>query len=58
MPQENEFEANLVDPSEDDGGSKLVDPSEDEGTASAAEQGQEGEIAAPNAMRDGDGPNW
>ncbi len=58
MPQEKEFEANLVDPSEDDGGSKLVDPSEDEGGASAAEQAQEGEIAEPGAMKDGDGPNW
>ena len=55
MPQEKEFESNLVDPSED--GGSLVDPSEDEGTASAAEQGQEGDIAEPNASQ-GDGPNW
>ena len=52
MPQDREFEANLVDPSEDDGGGKLVDPSEDGGQASLAEQGQVGETSLK-----GDGPN-
>ena len=56
MPQDKEFESNLVDPSED--GGNMVDPSEDEGMASAAEQSQEGEIAEPPIMRDGDGPNF
>ena len=54
MPQEKEFEANLVDPSED--GGKLVDPSEDGDPAQAASSAEE-EVSEP-ALKDGDGPNW
>ena len=53
MPQENEFEANLVDPSED--GGNLVDPSEDGGQASLADQGEGGDVG--DARLQGDGPN-
>ncbi len=56
MPQENKFEANLVDPSEDDGGSKwLTRPRTGDGLCGGAE---EEASRRAEAIRDGDGPNW
>ena len=55
MPQDKESEANLVDPSEDNG--EWVDPSEDGGMASASSLEQSDEEMGDPSLRRGDGPN-